>query len=118
MLHIDNRQKVLGVSSATVEDIDFKGLERIKLFRVPDEVFIQSVSIFSEIEGSEELNLTVYLNDCEVLSYPSDKTTVEINKPSGSGVEFSLKPDRIVEYGRFVVIVNYVEYRINNGFST
>jgi hypothetical protein len=117
------QKKTLSVSTAELVMADFDGTATIDVFNIPENVLITNIYTLVEVAGKSGLKLKVEVGSVVAIA-SGDVATVgavtkdSYNKLSGTGKLIKVTPSSAVTYGKFVVVVEYIEYTLSNGDLT
>ena len=117
------QKKTYSVSSATLYVEDFDGTNAIEIFNLPEKCLVTNVFTVAEVAGNSGLTLKVDIGSTTVLAAGdvdtvNDIAEAETNLVTETGKNVKVIPSVAVTSGVFVVIVQYVEYTLNNGTLT
>lgn len=118
-----NEKKVYSVAAARLKVADFSGTDTLQLFTIPENCLITAARCVVKTAGQANLVLDMGLTasgnelqndlDVDAASVVGGALTTAID--SGTGKTVYLTPSAAPTAGEFDIIVEYIEYRRNNG---
>lgn len=118
-----SQKKSSCVSAVTLEVGDFDGTNAIEVFNLPERAFVTNVTTIAEEAGQVGLTLKIEVGADTVIAtggadVVNDPTTAAYNKLTLTGKNVKVTPIAAPTQGKFVVIVQYIEYSLGTGHFT
>jgi hypothetical protein len=117
-----NEKKKTSISSARLLFTDIPTAEAYQLFQLPAKCLIITTHVIVTIAGQAATTMDIDIEGGATIS-TADIATVAVDTDTvgvltGTGAVITVTPSAILTSGSFQVIIEYIEYTLNNGEFT
>lgn len=117
-----NQKKAVCVASATLETADFDGTNQLDVFNLPANALVTDAYVITEEAGQTSLTLDVgfdggaeLINDADVDNTGVVKDALTTGVQTDTGKTVSVTPSAEPTQGKFIAIVEFIEYNVATG---